>query len=129
VAAHLASGVPLQALGEPVAAPQQLTLPRPKVARHEIRGQVLLIDHFGNLITNISEADLRQAASGNESAVRIDAGPVQIRGLARTFSDVAEGEAVAYLGSSARVEVAVRNGSAAEQLQIDRGEPVRLVLS
>jgi S-adenosylmethionine hydrolase len=125
VAAHLAAGVEFEALGEPVARPQQLDLSRPSPGNGCVAGEAVLIDHFGNVITNMTEADLR--AAGLLEAVdriRVELAGHTIRGLSRTFADVAVGEPVAYIGSGGRLEIAVRNGDAAATLGIARGEAV-----
>jgi S-adenosyl-L-methionine hydrolase (adenosine-forming) len=81
--------------------------------------RVVHVDAFGNLITDVTG----EAARGRR--VRVagrDVGP-----LRRTFEDVAAGELVAYVGSGGTVEIAVREGSAAEMLGAGRGAPVELV--
>ncbi len=59
VAAHLANGVPLSAMGEPVIDPMILNIPKPLRVANGWQAQVLLVDGFGNLITNLSEGDLQ----------------------------------------------------------------------
>jgi S-adenosylmethionine hydrolase len=126
-AAHLANGVALHALGEPVFQPQQLELPQPQQTDAAITGEVLLIDHFGNLITNITTQHLEaMGVMQSRAQVAIDVGRSRVATFGRTFSDVAVGEAVAYPGSSGRLEIAVRNDSAAEQLPAQRGNVVTL---
>jgi S-adenosyl-L-methionine hydrolase (adenosine-forming) len=81
--------------------------------------RVVHVDAFGNLVTDVAG----EAARGRR--VRVagrDVGP-----LRRTFEDVAAGELVAYVGSGGTVEIAVREGSAAEVLGAGRGAPVELV--
>ena len=126
VAAHLARGTPLEALGERIESPQRLEWPGPQVVESEWRGEVLLIDHFGNCITNFDRPALAEAGVEEGSPVTIEAGAARLAGLAHTFSDVREGEAVAYVGSSGRLEIAVRNGAAAKQLGLKRGDRVVL---
>ena len=68
VAAHLANGVPLSAMGEPVIDPMILNIPKPLRVASGWQAQVLLVDGFGNLITNLSEGDL-QGPGGNGSTL------------------------------------------------------------
>ena len=83
------------------------------------RGQVLLVDRFGNLISNIEP----EGALGAEARVRV--GTTSIR-CAGTYGDVEPGELVAYVGSFGQLEIAVRDGSAAERLGAERGTPIIL---
>jgi len=115
VAAHLADGEPLANLGPPLALEslRQLDLPRPSPASDgALVLAVLHADRFGNLITNLTRAAFdRWRGDTPPAAVTVHLGDTRIPGVATTFSDVAEGEPVAYLGSSDRLEIAVRNGS------------------
>lgn len=142
VAAHLAMGLPLEALGErvapdalvrfPVAGPQAETdadgLPA-------LRLTVLYADHFGNLITDLTPQEWtvwRQtylpAATEEEAStgVQIRVGATQWSGIARTFSDVAPGQSVAYWGSDGRLEIGVRDGNAARISGLSPGDSVYL---
>ena len=119
-AAFVAGGGAVERLGPEVDDPVRLGWPA--AARHggEVLGETLAADPFGNLITAIRESDL-----GGAPVARAFVAGQPVR-FARTFGEVAPGELVAYLGSGGRVEVAVREGSAAARLGI-RGTPVRLV--
>src|SRR5262249_29312752 len=74
VAAHLAGGVPLTKLGRPLARVRALALPRPRRAGQGWQGQVIHVDHFGNLITNLGAAELGEANWGVRVAGRDIAG-------------------------------------------------------
>jgi S-adenosylmethionine hydrolase len=78
-------------------------------------GEVVYIDRFGTLVTNLAERS---------------SGPVELAGAAlplrRTFTDVASGELVAMKGSGGTIEIALRDGSAAEQLRVGVGCRVRI---
>ena len=82
---------------------------------------MLHVDRFGNAITNLGRSDIEAIAGGR--AVRVEAGSLLLR-LARTYGDVADGEALALIGSADLLEVAVRNGSAAVTLGLERGSEV-----
>lgn len=116
-AAHLACGGSLADLGPPVTDLIELALPEPRMTGGGVRGEVIHIDRFGNAITNVA-------------ASMLGAGPARVyvadRDLAllRTYADAAAGEPLALVGSSGYVEVAVREGSAAEVLGLRRGDAV-----
>jgi S-adenosyl-L-methionine hydrolase (adenosine-forming) len=103
-AARLSLGEKLESLGRP--AGRLLQLPK-------ARGEIVWIDHFGNLITDLKtlKGELR-------------AGDFRTRKLHRTYGEVGSGEPLALLGSHGFVEIAVRNGSAEKLLGISRGARV-----
>lgn len=117
-AAALASGRPLQTLGVPLEAePERLNIPEPSLVPGGVRGEVIYVDRFGTLVTNIGSALLP-----DDARVRVqdlDLGP-----LRRTFGEVPSGALLAFVGSDDSIEIAVRDGSAAERLGVGRGSAV-----
>lgn len=121
-AAFVARGGDPAALGPAVADPVRLAWPAAVRRGDELAGETLAADSFGNLVTSIREGDLGGAAvAGVEAAGRV------VRWV-RTYGEASHGELVALVGSGGRVEIAVREGSAAAMLGRVRGAPVRLVL-
>jgi S-adenosyl-L-methionine hydrolase (adenosine-forming) len=117
-AAQLVNGTALTHLGHLITDPVRRPLPVAQRDGGRLTGEVIYVDRFGTLITNIPGAAV--AAGG---VVRIDGkdlGP-----LARTFGDVARGQPVAFVGSGGMVEIAVRDGSAARLLGAGVGADVR----
>lgn len=108
-------GVPLP--GEPA----RLKDPVPWYQGKSVIGEVLYIDRFGNLVTNLTE-DLAPPYARLE-VEDFDIGPVR-----RTFADVPTGELLAYIGSGNTVEIAVRDGSASRRLGIGVGGRIRVRL-
>ena len=122
VVAALANGLAPERLGPRVIDPVRLDWPVAERSRGEVRGTTLAVDPFGNLVTSIREEDL----AGAEVRVALcDGRPAR---WVRTFGDGAPGELLALVGSGGRVEVAVREGSAAAHLHRWRGVEVRLLL-
>jgi S-adenosylmethionine hydrolase len=113
-AAHLAAGVPLSELGPSLSDLLLSPASEPHIADGVIHGRVRHIDRFGNAITDISG----DALSG---APRIQAGNAVIEGLSRDFQ---EREISALVGSTGYLELAVRNGNAAETLHLGPGDEV-----
>jgi S-adenosylmethionine hydrolase len=127
VAAHLARGLPVAEVGPPVHDPVALPLPEVRqVGPLEWEASVIHVDRFGNLTTNLAEAALERMMRG---AGRRDL-VVEVEGavlpLARTYADVPPGEAVALIGSSRLLEVAVNQGDASRVLGAGRGAPARV---
>jgi S-adenosylmethionine hydrolase len=110
-AGKLLRGDALEQLGAQAVACISLDIPQP----HGNAGEVLMVDRFGNLITNFT--------GGGD--VEIEGREVKLR---RTYGDVAEGELLALINSDGLLEIAVRNGSAAETLNVSRGARVTLRL-
>lgn len=86
-------------------------------------------DRFGNCAFNLRRSDLPEEPSGPRAAeVRLDLPEAPVRGLAETFADAAPGDPVLYFNSAGRLELAVRNGSAAERFGLAVGDRARLFL-
>jgi S-adenosylmethionine hydrolase len=123
VAAHLSLGLPISDLGPPIDDPVILPPPRFEKKPGEIAGQVMHIDRFGNLLTNIPGSDLMEL--GERITTRI--GTVDIVGLTTTFGHGRPGDLIAYVDSSGHLAIAVVNGSAQAPLQCQVGQPVDVV--
>jgi S-adenosylmethionine hydrolase len=121
-AALLAWGADPASMGPPVADAVRLEWPIAEEGPGEIRGVTVAADPFGNLLTSIRGADL-----GGLAVASVEAGGRPARWV-RTYGEGDKGELLAMVGSSGRVEVAVREESAAIRLGGSRGIAVRLVL-
>lgn len=125
VAGHISRGTAIDRLGPPADRVEILGVPHPEWSRDgSIAGQVIYIDHFGNLITNIAQADLSGPRfQGRGREITLDGRP--IGPLRTTYADVPRGQPVALIGSTCMLEIAVNGGSAAQVLQAGCGTPVR----
>ena len=117
-AAALASGARLESLGSPVTDATHVPLPTPHHDGTAVMGEVLYVDRFGTLISNIPGPDV-------EPGVRIRVAGTDVGALRRTFGDAERGTLVALVGSGGTVEIAVRDGSAARLLGVGVGAEVR----
>ncbi len=124
VAAHLSLGIHPDLLGPRVEQWVELSWPEPRWEKDRIEGEVLFVDHFGNLITNIPAEPVISAAS-----VRIQVGGVDIPDRVAAYGDKEAGSLVALTSSGGLLEVAVVEGNAARRLGLGRGTPVRVLLS
>ncbi|MEK6797748.1 MAG: SAM-dependent chlorinase/fluorinase [Planctomycetota bacterium] len=112
VAAHLAKGVELRLLGPPAERIELLSVPhRAERTDNGWRGQIVYVDRFGNLITNLHRDQLFPSA-GPPMAWDIFVNGESVGAIGRTFRDAKPGEPVAMIGSAELLEVAVRDGSA-----------------
>jgi len=120
VAAHLSLGKQVDAMGPFWADYHLFDLPEPKVHKRSLSGCIIYRDTYGNLITNI---DAEMLPRGN--AV-LEAGEHQFEGPHQAYGEVARGEALFLIGSQNLVEIAVNNGSAADNLDLVVGDSVLL---
>ena len=114
----LANGGSFESLGSAITDPLYAPLPIATTVGDEVVGEVLHVDRFGTLISNISPSALKPGTSirvGGE-----DVGP-----LRRTFADVEPGALVAFTGSGGTIEIAVRDGNAMRLLGLGVGAKVR----
>jgi S-adenosylmethionine hydrolase len=124
-AAHLAAGVDFEEIGTPIEVDGIVRLPEigPLISEEAIECRVVHIDHFGNAITNLRRETVEALGRGVDC--------VKIHGdraaFATTFADVAETAAVCYFNSTDYLELSVRNGSAAEQFEVEQRDMLHVI--
>ena len=122
IAAHLSLGVPLEALGDPIADWVRLAHCNASWrAGNEIVGRVAHIDRFGNIVTNIGEEML---TGMNRARIGVTIRDKVLTGVKSTYSTVVPGELLMLIGSSGHLEIAIRNGNAAQSLGVRLGDDV-----
>jgi S-adenosylmethionine hydrolase len=122
VAAHLSLGLNPKRLGDPLESLEMLPFPRPAVQPGQIAGQVIQIDSFGNLITNITSDEC--AAVPTPELATVQCKSAQTTGLVHTYGSRPRGSLVAVVGSSGRLELAIVQGNAAATLAATLDEQV-----
>ncbi|HET6148289.1 MAG TPA: SAM-dependent chlorinase/fluorinase [Polyangia bacterium] len=121
-AGRLAAGAPASAAGPLLTELVELEAPLVRRVGDRVEGAVTHVDAFGNLLTSLA-AELVPPGAQVEVAGREGTfHPL----VGKTFSDVAPGALVAYIGSSGLLEIGLRDGSAATMIGANRGSPVRL---
>jgi S-adenosyl-L-methionine hydrolase (adenosine-forming) len=123
VAAHISMGIKLKELGKPVFDLINIDIPTPQKSLNAIRGMILHIDHFGNIITNISKSHLEEI---DRAKLLIKICGIELKGLFNTFGDSCNGEIIALLGSPNYLMVSMVNGNAARTLGGTVGQPVEV---
>lgn len=125
VAAHLSLGTALEEMGSACDRISQLPWPRVAVEKQRVGGEIIAIDSFGNLISNISQ-DVLTATGVSDSPI-VHCGGRTISGLAVIYGRCPPGTLIALIGSSNRLEIAVVNGNAAVELRAEVGDAVTVV--
>jgi S-adenosyl-L-methionine hydrolase (adenosine-forming) len=123
-AAYLAGGVPLERLGPVVSDPELLRRPGCRLEGGELLGEVLDADRFGNLITSIPAA--RLAEIPGSGALGLEVAGRRLRGPVGAYAEGGDGEPAVIIGSTGRLEIFVRGGSARDHLGVGRGAIVRV---
>ncbi len=141
VAAQLASGIPFEKIGTPLDSIILLPMSPLAITPTSIKGEVIRIDRFGNVLTNIAPLrwlddhtlEFSSESEDGAPAVRIDAvkartscGWHMVDGVFQNYSQVAVGKPLALIGSSGELEIAVNQGNAGEVFAIEVGSPVTL---
>ncbi|MFH1033112.1 MAG: SAM-dependent chlorinase/fluorinase [Pseudomonadota bacterium] len=120
VAARLAQGLDPALLGPVVEEPLLLDWPRPARAEAVLTGQVLAVDRFGNLLTNLDRAAVQGFLAGRTALVEM-AG-LKVRGLSQAYAQVAVGQALALFNSLERLELALNQGDLCAHLGLRPGQ-------
>ena len=121
VAGHMAAGVSITKVGTSITSPQRLKLPQPEETDQGWIGEVIHIDHFGNISSNI-----RQEHLGKTVPLAVSLCGEEIPGFVSTFGRKPPGSLVALYGSTGSLIVSVVNGNAAERLGAKIGDPVHV---
>lgn len=120
VAAHLSREKPFNEVGPLVDDPVELSFPQPTESEQGITGEVIYVDRFGNLTTNIAASMLRNLVD------KVALKDVTISGLSAYFAEADPGQPVALINSFGYLEIAVNQGNACETLNANRGDTVHV---
>ncbi len=131
-AAHLARGVPLEALGPPVDPESlvQLDVPQLVIADGSIVATLLYVDSFGNIALNLTRDDVEGLGIASGTRVEIElAGERYYAVMARTFADARSGDVILYEDSYKNMSLAISRGSAARMLHAAPGQEIRITIA
>ncbi len=119
IAAWISRGIPLEQIGPRIEDPVRLKIPAVKKVREGvIQGAILMIDQFGNAVTNLRPEDVPPKSK------IILTGQREVANFRGTFAEGAPGEAFVVPGSCGYLEICVKNGSAASALDLKPGAPI-----
>ena len=122
VAGYLSLGVNPKVFGEKTHYLVELDSGQPEFKRDQFIGEIIHIDNFGNLVSNIDQKAFSRFTKNRTFLIK--AGKRIIKGLKRGYWEAKDGELIAILDSSGFLEIAVREGSAQKVLKVKRGDPI-----
>jgi S-adenosyl-L-methionine hydrolase (adenosine-forming) len=126
-AAWLWRGTALARLGPAATNLARLDLPEPTVANGELRGEVIYIDGFGNLVTNLGrDMVARFGARFRHKTLSVRIGKGAVMNIFDAYANAPRGASLATFGSFGMLEVAVRDGSAARRFGVVAGAAVQV---
>ncbi|MFN8373440.1 MAG: SAM-dependent chlorinase/fluorinase [Anaerolineae bacterium] len=142
VAAHIASGKALESVGEPIDDIHALPMPELSVSGKRVRGEIMHIDRFGNILSSIGhmrwlspeKLTLEPHFGENRTPLPIRAREAKVKihtheidSISHAYADTPRGGLIALIGSSGYLEVAVNQGNAASVLDVVIGDHVDLI--
>lgn len=127
IAAHLAKGTDISCLGQELEASRlvKLALPQPRLENNVWEAEIIHVDRFGNLVSNLPSKNLNLALA----QWSVESSEKQLSPIYPSFASVNIGETVAYTGSSGFIEIGVRNRNAQELLGLTTGGKIRVTLA
>lgn len=126
-AAHLAKGTSPTRFGREVGRMISPEFARVIKKKDSLGGQIVYVDHFGNLITNVTEKDLEASRIGNEARVKVGGATLRLR-LGKAYGDVEKQRPLAVLGSHGFLEISVNQGNAASVFKAKVGTKIAVYL-
>lgn len=126
-AIHLASGKPVEQLGPAVSGWKEQLHFLPVVSGDVIRGVVIYVNHYENVVTNITRDVFEKVGQGRKFAIEFRGDT--IRHLSQSYREVPVGEIVALFGSTGHLEIAINQGNASSLLGLEVNDPVRVEFS
>lgn len=124
VAAQLVQGAALQAVGSSSPTPQKLIARQPRRMPRQIIGHIAHVDHYGNLVSNITQAAFAQQCQGQRFEIRFASESVYT--LHTHYTQVSPGDCVCLFNSLSLLEIAIHQGHAATLLGMQVGSPVAI---
>ncbi len=125
VAAHLANGVSTSEFGPEIHDAIKPDFIKVIFRKNSLIGEVLHVDSFGNIITNVTDQDLNHLRIGNSLRTEVADCKMNLK-IGRTYAESKRGEALILVGSQGYLEIAINQGNAAEKFDAKQGDKVLL---
>jgi S-adenosylmethionine hydrolase len=125
-ACHLARGGTIELLGIKRTELIEKTMFRPASDNYMIRGNVLYVDIYENVITNVSRDHFHEVGKGRPFTIYFRKSEYNISSICTKYSDVPEGEKLALFGTSGYLEIAINKGTAARLFGLKQNDSLRI---
>lgn len=126
VTAYLSKGVDPASFGEEITNFVRFAAPKPKQVDGILKGSVIKVDKFGNLITNFTPKDVPQLFGADPAAFRIKIGKAEVSNMRNAYGEGAPGEVFVILDSMGFLEIAMNKGAANRTIAADKGSEVAI---
>ncbi len=126
VGAHLSIGTGFSRVGPGIEDMKLLEIEGPRLSGGEIQGEILRIDDFGNLVTNVKEDLIKELGRpGTTFIIQIEGEELEVP-FVKTFGEVPKGEELCYLGSANLLEIAKNQGNLAHDLNLEKEDELNM---
>jgi len=125
-ACHIARGGTLEVIGTAKYELAVRTMFRAVTENNVIKGIATYIDHYGNVITNISESQFKNFGNGRPFKILFRSAEYEIEEISTTYSSVIDGERVALFSSTGYIEIAINKANASKLFGINQGDTIRI---
>jgi S-adenosyl-L-methionine hydrolase (adenosine-forming) len=126
-AAAIASGLALETLGEKISGVAQLIRPRHLPEEDVLKGNIVYIDSFGNLVTDITKSEFERIGKGRDFSIVLIGD--EINSIVQRYSDVDEGDKLALFNSEGLLEIAINQGKANQLLNLRVNTVIRVTFT
>lgn len=126
VACHIARGGTLEVIGKPKEGLSVRTMFRAVSENNIIKGMAIYIDHYGNIITNITESLFKSFGNGRRFTIFFRSEEYEIKKMSPSYCSVEEGERAALFSSTGYIEIAINKGNASELFGVNQGDIIRI---
>ncbi len=124
VCAYLSKGKDLSSFGRTLSKIEKIYIPEPEVAGNILKGEIIYVDRFGNLVANINKNIFRLFVEDKRFTIEIH--DMKIYSIDRSYQEVRPGELVAVFGSSGFLEISINKASANEFLKSYIGQAIKV---
>ena len=124
IAAHLSLGIGIDALGVETGDLIEIPLSEPEIVQDGIKGSVIYVDKFGNLITDITRKLFETVVSDRQFVIKV--AQIKLDSISRSYADAPDGHALAIFDSFGNLEIAVNRANASKILGVKTGDNVRI---
>ena len=130
-AAYLANGVPIENFGPLLEEYEILSFSKPHVRKDQIEGEIIYVDGFGNIVTNIYSEILEKVGISEEDKIKVLLNDKlgKVLKICKAYNEVKKGEFLAIIGSGNFLEISINQGNAAKKLNVKEGTKIKIKLT